>query len=695
MDNARLPLHSRQLDINPNLRIMHDSHSNPDTNISEATSATLVPSLFTNEKQPGDGSQSSSTVRLPQAVSTENVQNGNKSKIGKSSRLLGLSFGPNLVPPLSFRRPSRPACLSQHLNFCQAPTSTDTQEQLAIVGYRQELHRSWDFWSLFAMSFCNVSVMLGSFEALQLSYQYWGPILMTVGSLATSCLMVGLNTVFAEMASAYPVAGAMFTWTFKLARTISWLRDWARPLSWVIGFFLFASHLMVQIEGASCFVAVLTTALAHSGLEWVPTDIQAKTIGVAFIALCGLISITPLGRSPLVWKFLGVLTVLLNLSACIVLRTTANHQGNISTLFKVSPKYYPSLTKGYIMLRGWALATVIVGSEPAAHMAEETKNPASTVPRAMFYNAIFCGFWQLFCNVFVTLAITPLRPAPPSPPNTLSTISHIFWRCPLPAAQYVTATILIASFFANIAQFLGTSRFFWALARDKALPFAKFWRKVTEDRRPVRATCLMIMLSIILMFVSLEPSGWILRLGKDSTSVLVLTSYVIPCIIYLFCERGVYDQDGRNVWRLKSFSKPLTLISVLFLLLLLACYSGPAGYPLTSKTFPIAPLAALGCLMISLVFWFTYGRNHFIGPIKSLSTWSVGFEIDLPKKRSRNLAPQARADTRDPTVAQAGSQSVNDRSGAVLSSQPNHTLGIPHTYCTYGSDGSLWTETEN
>ncbi|PLW29465.1 hypothetical protein PCANC_15060 [Puccinia coronata f. sp. avenae] len=666
-------------------------------NISKTTSGTLVSDSLKSNNQQGDGSTSSmdpGASRTLETAYTETTQDGQTTrKRDKLLRLPGVSFGSDLVPTMSFRRPSQPSSSRQPPS---CPGSSETQEQLAILGYRQELHRSWDFSSLFALSFCNVSILNGSFTSLLLAYQLRGPVLMTVGTLATSCFLIGVNAIFAEMASAFPVAGAMFIWTFKLARSIPWLRSWARLISWIIGFFLLTAHLMLQLEIGTEFTKILTTAILASGVEWSATEFRRKLISFAYVTLCGLASITPFGRSPLAWKYLGITTLLLNLSACIVLRTTAKHQGNFWTLFSVYPRHYSFASKGYTMLRGWSVATVVIGSEPAAHMAEETRNPASTVPRAIFFNSVFCGFWQLFCNVFVTLAITPLQKASNHPPGTSGVVNTLYMRCPPAAARFVTAILLITSLIANTAQFLATSRFFWALARDKALPFAKFWRQITTDRRPVRATGLMITLSVLLVFLSLEPSGWIGRFASEGASFLVLSSYLAPCVLYLCCKQDVYDQDGRNVWTLQGFSKPIALISSLFLALLLALYSGPVRYPINKDSFPLAPFAGVGFLIISLIFWFVYGRFHFAGPVKSLSTWSVGFEIELPKKISRRVIPQNQTRPRDATTTRpTGAETLNPRSDAVLTTQANYTLGIPQSYVTYGSDGSLWAESQD
>ncbi|KAI9630502.1 hypothetical protein KEM48_013998 [Puccinia striiformis f. sp. tritici PST-130] len=481
---------------------MHDSHSNPDSNISETTSATLVSNVVTNEKQQGDGSQSS------------NLRHQHKQ----------LSQKPYKMITQARRHPT---------DTCQAHVST------------------------------------------------MGPILMTVGVLFTSLFMI-VSMRFRRMASAPSSELCLFD--FQAGENNSWLRDWARLLSWVIGFFLLASHLMLQLEIGTEFTRILATAIYSSGVDWLPTPVQLDDFWLILVYWPN--SNYAFGRSPLAWKFIGVASLLLNLSACIVLRSTSNYKGT-------SKLFYP-------------------------------------LRRALFF--------------------PPLSPPHRFIEGQSSVIGTLFLRCP-PSGR----SIRYNHAFDHLS---------WPTQRN----FLGQW------------------------FLSLEPTRWVERFASEGSSFLVLISYLTPCVLYLFCAKGVYNQDGRNVWNLKGFSKPLAVIAALFLTLLLAIYSGPVRYPLTINTFPVAPWAGLSATIISLVFWFAYGKSHFIGPIKSLSTWSVGFEIDLPKKLSRSVAPRAPTGTRSATTTRPGPQSVNHRSGAILTSQANDTLGIPQTYCTYGSDGSLWTE---
>lgn len=71
--------------------------------------------------------------------------------------------------------------------------------------------------------------------------------------------MCAIAAILGEMVSTWPVAGAMFTWVFRLSRSIKALDPWARYLSWMTGSFLLCSHILLQVNSSStltCFTDV-------------------------------------------------------------------------------------------------------------------------------------------------------------------------------------------------------------------------------------------------------------------------------------------------------------------------------------------------------------------------------------------------------------------------------------------------------
>ncbi|PLW22515.1 hypothetical protein PCANC_18609 [Puccinia coronata f. sp. avenae] len=566
------------------------------------------------------------------------------------------------------------------------PDST-TQARLELLGYRQELYRTWDFWSLFSLSFCNVAILPGAFGSVSASYMLSGPIMLTVGMSITAIFIALLSASFGEMASAYPVAGAMFTWTFKLARANPHLREWARFISWVVGFLLFLSHLSVQLIIGIEFAQTFETIFTASGVHWHVTRHANLFVVLGFISITGLLSCTTLSRSPLVWKIIGLLVVTLQLSVCMALLATSKKQRSFASLFKSTPSKYASKSKAWNILYSWSVVTFVSGSETISHMTEESKNGAKTPPRAMFWSYVFTGFMQVLCCVCVGMAITPIHPKITGYPI----IDAVFAHCPKPVAQFISLSLVITTFIANISQFFATSRFFWALARDKALPMSKIWRKVTPDRRPLRATFLMMTLSMIFSLLALYPKSRFVAVSGVANVFFISAAYATPLILYVFSEKDVYNRDGSNAWTLGRLSKPMACISIFFLTLQMAIHCTPLGWPVTPRTFPYPPFFLVGAVLISVVFWFLYGRSHYAGPIKSLTTWTLGYEVEIPKQVPNVQVCKAKISNLDPprTI-----DSTPNGSAANMTYRRTE-FELPQAFCTYDSSGSLWSATES
>lgn len=125
------------------------------------------------------------------------------------------------------------------------PTARSTQEQYKILdqlGYPDELKRDHDAFSLFSVCFTNIGFLQGTIFGVVNSGHMGGPGPFAIGWPLGALAIVTLSATLAEFASAFPVCGAMFTWTWKLCRASPGLKQYARFLSWVNGSFLFIGH---------------------------------------------------------------------------------------------------------------------------------------------------------------------------------------------------------------------------------------------------------------------------------------------------------------------------------------------------------------------------------------------------------------------------------------------------------------------
>src|SRR2546423_6793038 len=116
------------------------------------------------------------------------------------------------------------------------PTRAQLLEQdardLARLGYAQQLFREMGGFSNFAISFSIISVLTGAVLLYGYGLKFAGPIVNSVGWPLVSVLTLCVAASMAELASAYPTAGGLYFWAFRLRG-----RTWARltALVYMIG----------------------------------------------------------------------------------------------------------------------------------------------------------------------------------------------------------------------------------------------------------------------------------------------------------------------------------------------------------------------------------------------------------------------------------------------------------------------------
>src|ERR1041384_4509433 len=107
-----------------------------------------------------------------------------------------------------------------------APREDADAEGLAVLGYRQELRRGVGSFSSFAAGFSFVSILTTVFQLFGLGFGLGGASFVWPWPLVfAGQLLVAL--CFAELAARWPVSGAIFQWSSRLAGTTAgWFAGW-------------------------------------------------------------------------------------------------------------------------------------------------------------------------------------------------------------------------------------------------------------------------------------------------------------------------------------------------------------------------------------------------------------------------------------------------------------------------------------
>src|ERR671914_1353076 len=101
------------------------------------------------------------------------------------------------------------------------------EQQLADLGYRQELSRAWSGFTNFAISFTIISVLAGTFTTFAFAWQNGGPIAASIGWPVLCALVLMVAFSMAELTSRYPTAGGPYWWAYDLGgKGWSWMTGW-------------------------------------------------------------------------------------------------------------------------------------------------------------------------------------------------------------------------------------------------------------------------------------------------------------------------------------------------------------------------------------------------------------------------------------------------------------------------------------
>src|SRR4051812_26156712 len=168
------------------------------------------------------------------------------------------------------------------------PEVSRDEQQLADLGYKQELSRAWSGFTNFAISFTIISVLAGTFTNFAFAWQNGGPIAVSIGwpVLCFFVLMVGFS--MAELTSKYPTAGGPYWWAHKLGG-----KGW----SWMTGWFNIVGLIGIVASVAYGAAIFLYTLLGLYGASFLGMDFGAgdNVLGDTFILfLVILVAVTVL-----------------------------------------------------------------------------------------------------------------------------------------------------------------------------------------------------------------------------------------------------------------------------------------------------------------------------------------------------------------------------------------------------------------
>ena len=415
---------------------------------------------------------------------------------------------------------------ANELNRASEPSDA---ERLEALGYQQELRRSLSILGNISMGFAVVSPVVGLYAVAQVGMSIagtawvWALPICLLGQALVVC-------VYSELASQWPLAGGAYQWSRRLAGpAFAWLSGWMWQFA---------------VMFANTTVAYLASPWVFSLFGATPTPAQLVLVALGFMLFCTLVN--AYGINFLRWFVtLGiaaetVASVIVGLALLLVFR---EHGFSLLTNTLHAPAQVGTSTFGaflaVIAVGGWAF----IGFDACVSTAEETKDAARQVPRAMWWALLSVGAVVILNSVAVELAH-------PDPAEVVSgrdldpvttAVVHSFggW-----ADKPFVIVVLISFTACLMASQGGAARGLYSLARDDVFPFSRQVRKVNRHQAPIGGLVAATVVSCAALPLGLKSAamGSLITFGSAATFVPFFLLTLVALIARL---RGSWKPAGQ------------------------------------------------------------------------------------------------------------------------------------------------------
>jgi amino acid transporter len=472
----------------------------------------------------------------------------------------------------------------------EVPTTVgDDDARLESLGYRPQLSRVLGLFANFSVAFTYLSPMVGIYSLFVLGVGTGGPAYLWLTWIPVAGMLL-VALVFGELASHYPVAGALYQYSkYTVGRRYGWFVGW-----------FYGIALLVTVASVDTGVVSYATALLHNWFNWnlnPSSHLVILLMTLILLAIQSALNITGAKVMGRVAQFGVYVEILGTFGIAIILGVHGFHHG-LGFLFTTQNVQHAAGNPLGLNFNGSYLGAMLIavlapvyifyGYEAAGDISEETKNAGRQVPRAMRLALI----WGGIASFVLTAALLLSMPASDPVTKTVNGggISYILGELPS-GLQDVLLLLIIFAFFSCGTSVQGAgSRLAFSYARDGALPASRSIAKISNRfKTPVNALlggAIVTVLFVLLEFASPTHNVKILFITYPAnTNVLVsLVSFGVSGIYLSFLLTVIGAMVARSrgwkplgKFRLGRWAWPVLIVAGVYLALMLANVVAPTG----------------------------------------------------------------------------------------------------------------------
>jgi amino acid transporter len=504
-----------------------------------------------------------------------------------------------------------------------AAAVSEDDARLASLGYQPQLNRVLGLFANFSVAFTYLSPMVGIYSLFVLGVGTGGPAYLWLTILPVlGMLLVAL--VFGELASHYPVAGALYQYSkFSVGPGYGWFVGW-----------FYGIALLVTVAAVDTGVVTYVAALTHNWFGWNLDPAKHSTILIVTLILLAIqttLNITGARVMGRVAQFGVYVEVLGTFGIALILLihgfhhdlgflfTTQGVENAASNPLKLD--FHGNWLTGAALIAVLAPVYIFYGFESAGDISEETKDAGRSVPRAMRLALIWGGIASLFLTAALLLAMPENNAVGATVDG--GGVPFILGQLSSGVQDFLLLLIIFAFFSCGTSIQGAGSRLAFSYARDGALPASTWISKVNQRfKTPVNALIagsLVTVLFVLLVFPSptKDVHIWFITYPADTNGLVALVSFGVSGIYLSFLLTVIAAIVARSrgwiaegSFRLGRWGWPVTIAAAAYLGLMFINIGLPSGLDSPRAFFNLDWITLTVIFVIALVgaVYFLIGR---------------------------------------------------------------------------------------
>src|SRR3954466_365818 len=522
------------------------------------------------------------------------------------------------------------------------PPSRNDEQQLADLGYKQELQRAWSGFTNFAISFTIISVLAGCFTTTQVGWNAGGPMAISIGWPVLCCLVLLVGVSMAELTSAFPTAGGPYWWAAKLGGAgWSWFTGWFNVVG-LVGIVASVGY------GAAFFLDALLGlyGLNIFGVNFGDSAHIISETFLLFLIILALYAVLNIFSAPLLgllnnisvgWHVLGVAVII-----ALLVFVPDNHQ-NAGWVFghRINNTGFDGGATGglpfwFLVIPTGFILTMYTqtGYDASAHTAEETRGAAVSAAQGVWRSVLLSaviGWFVLLALMFAATNVTGINA------GGGGSIPMITTALSSSAAKAVLIICTIGQLFCGMAGLTSASRTWYAFSRDRGMPGWPLFRRLNHHRVPTYAVLGVTVAALVISIPALWsnkagfPFAFVALTGICTLGLYI--AYIIP--VYLRVRQGDRFQPGPgNIGRHYRWISRGALFFVGLVVIAADLPFAHAGVPwnddFDATVFNYTPLVIVLGLIVG-VWWQLSAKNRYTGPVRTLEETEAELEGKAPE----------------------------------------------------------------